>query len=387
MEQRGKWKPVKQLGVGGQGTVYLALDTETFNAEDAKQEIAQALLDISLTAHRKVQASHAELLAKTILAYGKSDDPKNFGALKVLHSSKDAGAYSKQLERMKKEIKALRKLSHPHIVSILDENLDDRWFVTQFFAKGTLANNLKRYRGDMLAALEAFQPLVEAVAAMHAEGLLHRDIKPENVFISKEGNLVLGDLGLVFFMDDKRSRITETFENVGSRDWMPAWAMGMRVEEIKPSFDVFSLGKLLWSMLSGTPRLQLWYHHKLHFELEKIFPESYEIRWARELLDRCIVEEEQDCLGNARELLGITNLVLRAVRRNCQVVRENVARRCRVCGLGQYVQVANENSSEVRNFGLNPTGSKTFKIFSCNDCGHTELFHLKNPGAKPPAWR
>ena len=50
---------------------------------------------------------------------------------------------------------------------------------------------------------------------------------------------------MAFKMEDE-DRITETFENVGSRDWMPGWAMGM-LADVKPNFDVFSLGKLLWS--------------------------------------------------------------------------------------------------------------------------------------------
>ncbi len=194
---------------------------------------------------------------------------------------------------MNAEVEALKSASHPAIIPILDSNLDENWFVMKYFSEGTLADYLTRYRGKLVDALRAFRPLVEGVAEIHRLNLVHRDIKPENVFPSSS-NLVLGDLGLVFFLDQARSRVTDTFENVGSRDWMPGWAMGIRIEEIRPSFDVFSLGKLLWSMVSGQPRLQLWYHHRDRFELEKMFPDSPDIRWARPILDECIVENEAD---------------------------------------------------------------------------------------------
>ena len=86
---------------------------------------------------------------------------------------------------------------------------------------------------------------------MHGKGLVHRDIKPENIFVDESEQLVLGDFGLVFFMDRDRTRLSDAYENVGSTDWMPGWATRMRIEEIKPSFDVFSLGKTIWSMVLG----------------------------------------------------------------------------------------------------------------------------------------
>ena len=51
-------------------------------------------------------------------------------------------------------------------------------------------------------------------------------------------NLILGDFGLVFYSDNDKPRVSKTFENVGSRDWMPGWAYGKRVEEVNPTFDV-----------------------------------------------------------------------------------------------------------------------------------------------------
>jgi len=63
-------------------------------------------------------------------------------------------------------------------------------------------------------------------------------VKPANVFIADDGHLVLGDFGLVIQPGSRDPRLTDTYENVGSRDWMPGWAMGMRMDDVRPSFDV-----------------------------------------------------------------------------------------------------------------------------------------------------
>src|SRR5262249_53486233 len=125
-------------------------------------------------------------------------------------------------------------------------------------------------------------------------------------------------------------------------------------------FDVFSLGKLLWSMISGQPRLQLWYHHKDRFELERMFPTDPDTKWARTILDRCIVEDEKDCLQDANELLQIVDRVLAAVRRHAQVIGEGVSRVCRACGLSEYSEVTGDTLQGIRG-----GRGEVFRIFFC----------------------
>ncbi len=62
---------------------------------------------------------------------------------------------------------------------------------------------------------------------------------------------------------------------------MAGWAMGKRIDEVKPSCDVFALGKLLWCMLSGRSFLRLWYHSDPENDVEAMFPESESIKWAK----------------------------------------------------------------------------------------------------------
>ena len=71
-----------------------------------------------------------------------------------------------------------------------------------------------------MEALEALRSLVRGVELLHSKAAVHRDIKPENIFVS-DARLVLGDFGIVYFEDEARARLSDSYENVGSHDWMP----------------------------------------------------------------------------------------------------------------------------------------------------------------------
>ncbi len=388
MDKYGKWEVIRDLGEGGQGRVFLVKDTsKTGETEQRLSKIRQSIFSMHsiqpLEDAEKATVDLVEAIASSV----NPPDHSTLGALKILHKPKEQSGFEKALERMKQEVDALQTLNHPNALRILDHNIKERWFVGEYHPGGTLWDRQEMFRGDMLRALTAFRPLVEAVVELHKAGRVHRDIKPHNVFIAVDGRLVLGDFGIVFFDDPYRTRVTDTYENVGSRDWMPGWAVGMRIEDTTPAFDVFGRGKLLWAMLSGRSVLPLWYLHKRAYELEEMFPKDDSIKWARPILDRCIVENEEQYLRSAADLLVEIDMVLPALDRHGQVVAEGVERRCNVCGLGRYASIANESITDIHNFGLNPSGNSSFKIFTCSNCGHVELFHIGNRNSKPFAWK
>lgn len=83
---------------------------------------------------------------------------------------------------MKQEIEVARGVTHPALIRILDV-LDERTYVMEFFADGMPSKKPERYRGDVRAALEAFRPIVDAVATLQAKGIIHRDIEPDSIFV------------------------------------------------------------------------------------------------------------------------------------------------------------------------------------------------------------
>jgi len=313
MDHSKKWRKIETLGEGGQGIVYRV---NKLNLELEKDCIKSLRGLTGITSSVKQDREHFDMFRKSLFELLKLEDPSRQGALKVLHEPKDARNANLAAERIKREIKAMSENIHPNLIKILDVDPDSRWYVSQFYENGTLSDNRDMFKGDFVKSLKAIRPLVEVVEKLHKNCYVHRDIKPKNVFINSNNDLVLGDFGLIYFVDDQRTRISDKYENVGSRDWMPPWAMGIRIEEVRPTFDVFSLGKLLWSMVSGKVILQLWYYNRDRFNVEKMFPDSKTIKFANMIFEKCIVENEDDCLKNAKMLLSEIDEILKRIEMN-----------------------------------------------------------------------
>ncbi len=383
MNYRDKWDIIRKLGAGGQSTVYLVNEKTVSTSYDAVRRAMRDMVKDSTTEHdaplayKRFRGCLRDLIGL--------DDPSQQGALKVLHEPENARDPGLADERIAREIQVMSETRHPNLMRVKEVDPDHKWYVSEYYPRLTLADNKDLFKGDLRGALVALRPLVEAVAVLHKSGYVHRDIKPQNVFVGSNDELILGDFGLVYFADPEHPRVSATYENVGSRDWMPGWAMGMRIDQVKPTFDVFGLGKLLWSMVSGDPILQLWYFDKPKFDLVRRFPKSGHMRLANELFARCIVEEEETCLPDAGALLERIDGILTIIECNADLLDPHVRRRCRVCGLGEYNLIVDGDNVSARNFGISPAGSRAIKIFSCSHCGHVQLFAYE--GRVPAAWR
>lgn len=383
MDYRVRWEVLEELGSGGQGKVYRVRDLSLFEGPPGSERIRRAILAFAAVGGETQKIF--DQFYPAIQDMLRMDDPLCHGALKELHQPADARDAALAQERIRREIQAMKAISHPNLLKILDADPDGGWFISQFHPKGTLQDHSLRYTGNLPAALKALRPLVEGVAELHRHGYVHRDIKPPNVFISADDNLVLGDFGLVAFEDPEHTRISATWENVGSRDWMPAWAQTLRAEEIRPNFDVFSLGKVLWAMVSDTPKLPFWYFHKPAYDLAQKFPEAPHIALVNPLLSKCVVENKEDCLQDAGVLLKEVDQLLAAMEYGEGRLSAQIKRRCRVCGMGVYEQIVRPGrGDDMTNFGLNAT-SNAMSMFSCTHCGHVQMFRYKGLRS-PPAW-
>lgn len=382
-----RWRILQELGQGGQGKVYRVLDThKVSHHSEIMTSIIDSIRQFSGISLEKDRREKFESFRKAVIDITRMEDPQNHGALKVLHEPKEARDPERAEARINNEIKSMAKISHPNLLKILDYDVDDRWFVSEFHPNGPLTSNRHLFTGNFASALKAFRPLVEGVAELHKKRVVHRDIKPDNVFLDANDNLVLGDFGLVFFTDQQHARISDTFENVGSRDWMPAWAMGMRIEDIRPNFDVFCLGKLLWAMVSNIPILRLWYFDRPEFNLEKMFLDDSVIRFVNPLLEKCIVEDEDACLPDASALLEEVDKMLSILEVKADTIDLKIERKCRVCGLGFYKLLVDPDITDVseRSIGLNPPIGK-HRVYNCNSCGHVQWFYFRDK-LLPPAW-
>jgi serine/threonine protein kinase len=370
----GKWEVIREIGRGGQAITYLVRDTTKFDLSELLQQLKHAI-NILGTVQTPEEYSKGALTAlERIEKYLHRESDRFCAALKILHES--ARKNVKALGRLRKEVETLSQLEHPNLVKILDSSVENGWFVMPYYGEGTLAQHLDRFKGRPQEVLEAFRGLVDGVANLHTTPAVHRDIKPENIFVC-DSRLILGDFGIIYFEDAAQTRLSDSYENVGSRDWMPGWAMGMQLDEVRPSFDVFSLGKVLWAMVSGRTKMRLWYYDHDEFNLEKLFPNDERMLWINRLLHGSIQEYESMVWPSAHEMLEQIDVISAQIRRGSQSVRGDAARWCRVCGTSKYQPIITQNSppDALRRLGIEPVGQH-FRIFRCSECGHLDLFQV-----------
>jgi serine/threonine protein kinase len=398
----GGWERLTKLGSGGQGTVYLARRPERVaRLSKCEQEVPGALKKLVTTQPKEQTTLALKEFLSAIMDWIGPDDPRDLGALKVFRMPEDAEEAKRAAGRLRAEVEALEAMrAEPGVLRLILANAEMHWMISEYHRNGALSRWSGRYRGDPLAAMEALRPLAKAVAVIHEKGMVHRDIKPDNIYVAHDGALVLGDFGIVF-LERGTTRVTDTFEKVGTTDWMPGWAFGMRPEDVKPTFDVFALGKVLWSMVNGGRKMRLWYFQEDDHNLEKIFPANPGMATLNSLLRRCVVQREADCLPNAGVLVGELDERLAILRRGGQALGDGIERPCRVCGKGIYSPLLQDPTRDrilavPTKLGLTgvsslaelyepPDQSFTVRLFACGACGHVEMFRFPD-GLALPAW-
>ncbi|MFQ5705346.1 MAG: protein kinase [Gemmatimonadales bacterium] len=204
-----RYKILSHLGQGGMATVYLA--------EDVKHD-------------RKV-------------------------ALKVLRPELAAVVGA---ERFLQEIKVTANLQHPHILPLHDSGEADSflYYVMPYIEGETLRDKIdKEKQLGIDHAVDVARSVASALDYAHRQGVIHRDIKPENVLLHDEQALV-ADFGIALAISEAGgNRLTETGLSIGTPHYMsPEQAMGDR--EVDARSDVYSLGAMMYEMLTGDPPYQ-----------------------------------------------------------------------------------------------------------------------------------
>src|SRR3954469_25136744 len=170
-------------------------------------------------------------------------------AVKVLHQSMEDD--SVQLERFRREARMVARLSHPHVVTVIDAGEDEGHpFIVFEYVDGETLKQLIRRQGP-LPVTEAVAYAIEigrALMAAHSHRLAHRDVKPQNVLIDPDGRAKVTDFGISRSLDADTG-LTATGRVLGTTDYVaPEQALG---EEVTEQSDVYSLGICLFEMLAG----------------------------------------------------------------------------------------------------------------------------------------
>jgi Tol biopolymer transport system component len=178
-------------------------------------------------------------------------------AIKVL----PAGALDAEaVARFRREARAASALNHPHICTVYDVGDHDGapFLVLEFLEGETLADRLRRGPLSADDALSLAAQVADALATAHGAGIVHRDIKPGNLFVTRRGDAKVLDFGLAKHADASRegdetragsAQLTVAGTTMGTVAYMsPEQA---RAEPVDGRSDVFSLGVVLYEMLTG----------------------------------------------------------------------------------------------------------------------------------------
>ena len=175
-------------------------------------------------------------------------------ALKLIspHLADDPGFRA----RFTREARAQAALESPYVVGVLAHGEDDGrlWLATRLVAGGDLGAVLRHHGPpDAVTALRIAADVAAGLADAHAAGLVHRDLKPANVLLHRHGDDVtalITDFGLARSLDQQPSQTSLTGA-AGTPQWMaPELHTGGRAGAAS---DVYSLGCLLWAVLTGEP--------------------------------------------------------------------------------------------------------------------------------------
>ncbi len=175
-------------------------------------------------------------------------------AIKLMH--REIASDADQLERFRREARAVAQLSHPHIVTVIDagEEPDGAGAATPYivfeYVEGETLKQLVRRNGPLEpgAAIAYAIEIARALGAAHEHHIVHRDVKPQNVLLGPDGEAKITDFGIARTLTEQG--LTLEGRVLGTTDYVsPEQALGQRVTG---QSDIYSLGVVLYEMLTGS---------------------------------------------------------------------------------------------------------------------------------------
>ena len=186
-----------------------------------------------------------------VVYLAERNDLGNLVAIKIL---RDAWLSPVRRERFATEQRTLAQLNHPGIARLYDAStLPDGtpWFVMEYVEGVTLTEYCSRNHCPVEDRLKLLRAVCEAVQYAHERGVIHRDLKPSNILVKNDGTVRLLDFGIAKQLDPQGQPVDRT--RTAFRPMTPAYASPeqLRGEPVSARTDVYSLGVILYELLTG----------------------------------------------------------------------------------------------------------------------------------------
>jgi serine/threonine protein kinase len=299
-----------------------------------------------------------------------------------------------RIDRFAREVDVTSNLDHPHIIRLIDRNLDiaHPYLVMEYCKRGNFEEAGVRSL-PLVERLRLLAKVAGAVGFAHEKGIVHRDLKPQNLLVRDNGEPVVTDFGICFTQDES-ARLTVPDEQVGARFYMaPELEGGGPGTSVTAAADVYSLGKVLYWLATG---------RHLPREKHREATDGWDVSgkpgmpWVYEILDKCLGQDPTERLANGKELSEHLMRAAVLIEKGAHFLDLGVEQECDFCREGRYLfleagETVQQRSDTVRSFGFNAVGSITgelgLRVLVCDECGHVRLFRPDLRRGNPrPNW-
>jgi len=283
---------------------------------------------------------------------------------------------AKRKERFEKEIEALRSIESPYIEKVIDFNIrtgKDFYYVMPYYTKKTLESILNSLSGDYIRSFKIFIKICKGVQHAHTNKIpiIHRDLKPSNILINENDEPRIIDFGLCYLDDKERNTFSQ--EQVGSRFYIPPECEIGRSEDIGCHTDIYSLGKILYAMISGGRMFPRERQNEDEFNLRKILADK-RFKYVMQIINSCIKEKIVERFKNISNLLLIVEENLRLIEDGFFPVNYD-DEFCRFCGKGILRELGQLKGAILKRGSITEDiAPYKMKLWECSYCGNTYLF-------------